>query len=218
LLSGKDAIVDVKFSPDGRNVSYVSQHNIHVITLSDGKTRAITSGGSEEIRKGELDWVYPEELDLKTAYWWSPDSTKIAFLEMDERKVSKYPLLDFASYEGEADEERYPVAGGANPIVKVYAFELASGKSKLLDTGAETNQYIPRVDWLPDSKHIAIQRLNRAQERIRAPYPECDLVDRDKAAQLQHARHQRDQRKQDVADRDQRDVERKRRARTERFL
>jgi dipeptidyl-peptidase-4 len=166
LLSGKDAIVDVKFSPDGQNVSYVSQHNIHVITLGDGKIRAITSGGSEEIRKGELDWVYPEELDLKTAYWWSPDSTRIAFLEMDERKVSKYPLPDFASYEGEADEERYPVAGGANPIVKVYTVELASGKLKLLDTGPETNQYIPRVDWLPDSKRVAIQRLNRAQQQL----------------------------------------------------
>src|SRR5262249_42724360 len=147
LFSGKDAIADVKFSPDGKYVSYVCQHNLHLITLSDGKTRAVTNGGTEEIRKGELDWVYPEELDLKTAYWWSPDSTRIAFLEMDERKVSKYPLVDFASYEGETDEERYPVAGGANPIVKVYAVDVASGRPKLMDTGAETNQYVPRVDW-----------------------------------------------------------------------
>src|SRR5262245_20248101 len=124
LLSGKDTISDVKFSPDGKNVSYVSQHNLHLISLSDGKTRSVTSGGTEEIRKGELDWVYPEELDLKTAYWWSPDSSKLAFLEMDERKVSKYPLVDFASYEGEADEERYPAAGGPNPTVKVYTGEI----------------------------------------------------------------------------------------------
>jgi dipeptidyl-peptidase-4 len=166
LLSGQQAIADVKFSPDGKTVSYVSGHNLHVISLSDGKDRALTTGGSEEVRKGELDWVYPEELDLKTAYWWSPDSGKIAFLEMDERKVSKYPLVDFASYEGEVDEERYPVAGGANPIVKVYSIEVASGKSKPMDTDAETNQYIPRVDWLADSKRIAIQRLNRAQTQL----------------------------------------------------
>src|SRR4029077_10344482 len=32
--------------------------------------------------------------------------------------------------------------------------------------GAETNQYIPRVDWLRDSKRLAIQRLNRPQTQL----------------------------------------------------
>jgi len=166
LLAGKEAIADVKFSPDGKQISYVSHHNLHVIRLADGKDRTLTAGGTEGVRKGELDWVYPEELDLKTAYWWSPDSTRIAFLEMDERKVSKYPLVDFASYEGEAEEERYPVAGGANPVVHVYTVEIAGGQTKLMDTGLETNQYIPRVDWLKDSRRVAIQRLNRAQTQL----------------------------------------------------
>jgi len=166
LLAGQLAITDVKFSPDGKQVSYVSGHNLHLISLSEGNDRTLTTGGTEEVRKGELDWVYPEELDLKTAYWWSPDSTKIAFLQMDERKVSKYHLVDFTSYEGEAEEERYPVAGGANPVVQVYTVEIAGGKTKLMDTGTETNQYIPRVDWLQDSKRVAIQRLDRAQTQL----------------------------------------------------
>ena len=46
--------------------------------------------------------MYPEELDIKTAYWWAPDSSAIAYLEMDERKVAQYPLLDFASFDGKA--------------------------------------------------------------------------------------------------------------------
>ena len=166
LLAGQQAIADVKFSPDGRQVSYVSGHNLHSISVGDGKDRTLTTGGTEEVRKGELDWVYPEELDLKTAYWWSPDSARIAFLQMDERKVSKYPLVDFASYDGEVEEERYPVAGGANPVVQVYTVEIAGGKTRLMDTGTETNQYLPRVDWLQDSKRISIQRLNRAQTQL----------------------------------------------------
>src|SRR6266699_2560765 len=117
-------------------------------------------------RKGQRDWVYPEELDLKTAYWWSPDSSKIAFLEMDESKVSKYPLVDFASYDGDAEEERYPVAGGNNPVVHVFAVSVDGGNATLIGTGAETNQYIPRVDWLRDSKRLAIQRLNRPQTQL----------------------------------------------------
>src|SRR5258708_4491300 len=107
----------VQWAPDGKLVSFVREHNLFVVNVADGKERAVTRGGTEAVRQGELDWVYPEELDLKTAYWWSPDSTKIAFLEMDESKVTKYPLVDFASFEGEAEEERYPIAGASNPVV-----------------------------------------------------------------------------------------------------
>src|SRR6266446_2221157 len=166
LVSGKGAIADPKISPDGKFISFVRDHNVWLVSLADGKERAITQGGTEEIRKGELDWVYPEELEIKTAYWWSPDSSTIAYLEMDERKVSQYPLVDFSSPSGEAELERYPVAGGANPVVRVLVVSVQGGEPRAMDIGAETDIYIPRVNWLNDSKHIAIQRLNRAQNTL----------------------------------------------------
>jgi dipeptidyl-peptidase-4 len=166
LVSGKEAIADPKISPNGRYVSFVRDHNIWLVGVADGKQRAFTRGGTEEIRKGELDWVYPEELDLTTAYWWAPDSSAIAYLEMDERKVTQYPLADFASFTGEADEERYPVAGGNNPIVRVFAGKVDGGEPRLMDTGGNTDVYIPRVNWLVDSRHVSIQRMNRPQTVI----------------------------------------------------
>src|SRR5579859_1671334 len=166
LLSGKTAIADVKISPNGKWVSFVREHNLFAVSTADAKEHALTTGGTEEIRKGELDWVYPEELAISTAYWWAPDSSAVAFLEMDERKVTKYPLVDFESYSGEAEEERYPVAGGANPIVHVYVTSANGGKARLMDTGSETDQYIPRVDWLADSKQVAIERMNRKQNQL----------------------------------------------------
>lgn len=166
LLSGKTGIADPKISPDGRFVSFVRDHNVWLVNLASGEERAITQGGTEEIRKGELDWVYPEELDIKTAYWWSPDSSVIAYLEMDERKVSQYPMVDFSSPSGEAEMERYPPAGGANPIVRVFVTSLNGGEPRAMDIGAETDIYIPRVSWLTDSKHLAIQRLNRTQTTL----------------------------------------------------
>ena len=102
-------MADIKVSPDGRSVSFVRGHNLFAVDVATGKERAITAGGSEEIRKGELDWVYPEELGISTAYWWSPDSSSIAFLEMDERKVNQYPMVDFDSPSGKAELQRYPV-------------------------------------------------------------------------------------------------------------
>src|SRR6266436_3626170 len=166
LVSGKATLADPKISPDGRSVSFVRDYNVWLVNLTDGKERAVTQGGTEEIRKGELDWVYPEELDIKTAYWWSPDSSAIAYLEMDERKVSQYPLVDFSSPTGEAEMERYPTAGGANPIVHIFVVSFNGGEPRALDTGAETDIYVPRVNWLTDSKRLAIQRLNRAQTKL----------------------------------------------------
>src|SRR6266851_2962172 len=166
LVSGKESIADPKISPDGRYVSFVRDHNLWLVSVADGKERALTQGGTEEIRKGELDWVYPEELEILTAYWWAPDSSAIAYLEMDERKVAKYPLVDFSSPSGEADEERYPPAGGSNPVVRVLVAPVSGGEAHAVDTGENTDIYIPRVNWLVDSKHIAIQRLNRAQTEL----------------------------------------------------
>ena len=163
LVSGKESIADPKISPDSRYVSFVRDHNLWLVSVADGKERALTQGGTEEIRKGELDWVYPEELEILTAYWWAPDSSAIAYLEMDERKVAKYPLVDFSSPSGEADEERYPPAGGANPFVRVYVAPVGGGQAHAINTGENTDIYIARVNWLTDSKHIAIQRLNRQQ-------------------------------------------------------
>ncbi len=166
LVSGKANLADPEISPDGKFVSFVRDHNLWLVNIADGKEQPITRDGVEEIRKGELDWVYPEELDIKTAYWWAPDSSAIAYLEMNERKVAQYPLVDFASFDGKAEMERYPPAGGANPVVHVFVAAVSRGQATQIDTGSETDQYIPRVNWLPDSKHVAIQRLNRAQTNL----------------------------------------------------
>ena len=166
LVSGKATLADPKISPDGKFVSFLRDHNLWLVNIADGKERAVTRDGVEEIRRGELDWVYPEELEIKTAYWWAPDSSAIAYLEMDERKVAQYPLVDFASFEGKAEMERYPPVGGANPVVHVFVVSVSGGQAKQMDTGPETDQYIPRVNWLPDSKHVAIQRLNREQTNL----------------------------------------------------
>src|SRR5438445_6172810 len=52
LVAGKATLADVKISPDRRNVSFVRDHNLWLVNLADGKERAITEGGTEEIRKG----------------------------------------------------------------------------------------------------------------------------------------------------------------------
>jgi dipeptidyl-peptidase 4 len=166
LVSGADDIEDPKFSPDGKWVSFVRGSNLWVTSVATGETRALTTGGSEEILKGQLDWVYPEELDATTAYWWSPDSSKIAYYEMDERPVTRYPIMDMSSPAGAIEYTRFPQAGEANPIVRVGVVGVNGGETKWMDAGVDTDVYIPRIVWLRDSRRVAIERLNRAQNRL----------------------------------------------------
>ena len=166
VLAGEVEVSDVKFSPDGKWASFLRAHNLWVVELATGKERQLTHGGSELLREGELDWVYPEELDIYSAYWWAPDSSAIAYLEMDESKVTRYPLVNYLELEAPVEMESYPQAGGANPVVRVGVVELAGGEGKWMDTGAEKDVYLPRAAWTPDSKHLVIQRLNRGQNEL----------------------------------------------------
>ena len=163
-------ITDVRFSPNGQMVSFVRDHNLFVVPVSGGEPVNVTVTGTEQIRRGELDWVYPEELACRTAYWWSPDSSHIAFLEMDERRVLNYPMLSFQAVGALSESQRYPLAGTHNPVVRVGVVDVAPGKPaggpRWMDTGAEKDIYLPRVTWTPDSSHLAIQRLNRAQDQL----------------------------------------------------
>ncbi len=166
VLSSEQEIEDPKFSPDSRWISFSRSANLFVVNISTGAITALTTGGNEEVLKGKLDWVYPEELDTRTAYWWSPDSTKIAYYEMDERPVTRYPIMDMSSPTGGTEYTRYPQAGEANPIVRVGVVNVTGGETKWIDTGTNTDVYLARVNWLPDSRRVAIQRLNRAQNQL----------------------------------------------------
>jgi dipeptidyl-peptidase-4 len=166
VVNGGPDLEDPKFSPDGKWLSFVRDSNLWVLNLAKGEARPLTAGGTEQVLKGKLDWVYPEELSCTTAYWWSPDSSRIAYYEMDERPVTRYPIVDMSSPAGSLEYTRFPQAGEANPIVRVGVVQVSGGKTTWMDTGGDTNVYLARVDWLRDSRRLAIQRLNRAQNRL----------------------------------------------------
>jgi len=140
--------------------------NLWLINTADGKAHPLHKAALKMSARARLDWVYPEELDIATAYWWSPDSTSVAYLEMDQRKVSQFSLLNFESYTGEAELQRYPVPSGTNPIVHVYVVSAAGGAPRRMNTGSNSGIYLARVNWVPDSKHLAIQRINREQNQL----------------------------------------------------
>lgn len=157
---------DPKLSPDGKWVLYRSNSNLYVIDLATSQTRQLTSGGTPTLLNGELDWVYPEELDIHTATWWSPDSKQIAYLQFDVSQEFVYPQSDLLGERAIAEPERYPQAGTPNANVRLGVVSAQGGATKWMDLGETTNALLARVAWLPDSSEIAVERFSRLQDRL----------------------------------------------------
>jgi dipeptidyl-peptidase-4 len=166
LTATAEAEHDPKLSPDGRQVAFRRQQDLYTLEVASRKETRLTHDGSATLLNGQLDWVYPEELELGTAYWWSPDSKRIAYLQFDISHEPIFPQVDLLSARGKLEPERYPKAGDPNADVRVGVAPAAGGPTRWMDLGETRGFLIARVDWLPSGDGLAVQRLNRVQNRL----------------------------------------------------
>lgn len=157
---------DPKLSPDGKQVAYRWKSNLYVMDLASRKTRQLTSDGTPTLLNGELDWVYPEELDIHTATWWSPDSQYIAYMQFDVGQEFVYPQTDLLGLRAVSEPERYPQAGTPNANVRLGVVAAQGGETQWMDLGPTNNALLARVAWLPDSSQLAVERFNRLQNQL----------------------------------------------------
>jgi len=163
-LSG-DPIADPKFSPDGKRLSFVRQHNLHVQPVAGGEDVVLTRDHDENILDGEVDWVYAEELSVRSNYFWSPNGKKIVFLQMDESQVPTYPITDFIPQHPTVSQEKYPKVGDPNPEVRLGVVNSDGGKPHWLRLTDDKDIYIPRFGWVRDDL-IWATVMNRAQNQL----------------------------------------------------
>ncbi len=167
--SSPDASWDPKFSPDGGRVAYLRTHNLYVQSVSGKEEKVLTrerdGDKNENLLNGEVDWVYAEELSVRSNYFWSPDGKNIVYLQMDESRVPDYPITDWLPTHPKADEEKYPKAGDPNPSVRFGVVSASGGRTKFISLTEDKDIYIPRFGWLRDGMLWA-EVLNRAQDTL----------------------------------------------------
>jgi dipeptidyl-peptidase 4 len=142
---------DPKFSPNGQYISYVREHNLYVQKAQEGHDSplALTDTHDGTTLNGEIDWVYLEELNVRSNYFWSPDSRQLAYLQMNEGQVPTYPITDWIPLHAAVDQQRYPQPGDPNPSVRVGVVNTGGGSTRWLKIPLDAgNDYIPRFGWV----------------------------------------------------------------------
>ena len=155
-------------SPDSTRVAYVRASNIYVERLSDGAITQLTSDGSETTINGTSDWVYEEELGVRDALRWSPDSAHIAYWQFDSTGVGTFSLInDTDALYPVVTKIPYPKAGTKNSAVRIGVIDAAGGATRWMKApGDPREHYLARMEWL-DAHTVAMQQLNRLQNQNR---------------------------------------------------
>jgi dipeptidyl-peptidase 4 len=167
LTSVPGAEESATFSPDGQKVAFVRENDLYVVDLN-GRERRLTTDGNAQRLNGKLDYVYQEEVYGRgnfKGFWWSPDSSRIAFLQLDERMVPEYTIVDDMEQHPNVKTFAYPKAGDPNPRVALKIVPADGGKIVDVDNGRYTGGefLIVNVTWAPDAKSVTYQVQNREQ-------------------------------------------------------
>lgn len=145
-LKISDPVSLAEVSPNGRYLSFIRNHNLWLASLDTSEQRALTNTGDTNLLIGLPDPVYAYEFGIDKHYWWSPDSSAIAFIETEFHSADHYPL-----------------PGGMLPHFRLRILNVSSGALTTVCESSDSYSYLLRVVWHPDSKHLAFYRMNRTQ-------------------------------------------------------
>lgn len=164
LLAGNPD--EPSFSPDGKQVAFLRGNDLYRVAVATGIETRLTTGGSEAVYNGRLDWVYQEEIyggaHGTKAYWWSPDSSRIAFLSLDDSKVPVFTLLDDRFQPQKTLKARYPKPGDPNPVARLGVVGLDGRIAWMENAHPEEETLITRVGWDPRG-HLMTVQTDRTQ-------------------------------------------------------
>ncbi len=173
------SLMFAKFSKAADKVAYVYQNNLYVEDLESGKIDQLTTDGSDLIVNGTFDWVYEEELNCRDGFRWSTDGSRIIFWNSDTEGTGKFTLINnIDSLYSKPIVLPYPKVGTTNSAVKIGVVELASKQINWFKIpGDPRNNYLARMEVIPNTNEVMIQQLNRLQNTNKVYIANIETMD-----------------------------------------
>ena len=168
LTNTPEPEIDARPCDTGEKVAFVRKGELFVVDVASKAETQLTRGAAEGVTRGLSDFNGQEEFGETSGYWWSPKCDRLAYLEVDERQVEQVPVVGYRDKRADVMMQRYPAAGGKNPVVKVGMIELATRRTSVVDlpAGGEKERYVARFAWGPDGRAIYFQTLTRDQKKL----------------------------------------------------
>jgi dipeptidyl-peptidase 4 len=167
--------LDARFSPDGARVAFVRAGDLHVLDVAAAPgagARAVTRGGGPDLLHGLAEFVAQEEMGRHEGYWWSPDSRRLLYAEVDQRAVERLTIVDPARPERPPPAFRYPRAGRSNARVRLALASADPGADPqrppaptFVTWDDERYPYVARVLWDSPQAPLAILVQTRDQRQ-----------------------------------------------------
>lgn len=157
-------------SPDSSKVAFTRNNDLWVRDISTGAEIRLTDDGSEDILNGYASWVYYEEIfgrqSRYRAFWWSPDSRRLAFYRFDNSGVPVFPIYSPFGQDGSLSLTRYPKAGEQNPSVRIGMAQADGSGTVWADFSDSPQQYFGTPFWGPGSDELFVSRMPRRQNTL----------------------------------------------------
>lgn len=165
------------WSPDGWQVAFVRDNNIHLVKLMYGNSESqVTKDGKRnEVINGIPDWVNEEEFGYNTALTFNADATMICWLKFDETAVREYSLEQYRGMKPSKDEfavypgrytYKYPKAGEVNAKVSAWSYDIKSHQTRQLEVPLPVDGYMPRIKTTEDAAQVIVYTMNRHQDEL----------------------------------------------------
>ena len=126
--------------------------------------RALTYFTDPAIVSGQA--IARVEFGISKGTFWSPDGSRLAFYQKDERAVSDYPLLDLSQTPAVSKIVKYPMAGQVSEIPAVGVYDMKGDSTIYLQAPVEEDSYRTNLAWDPSGNILYLAELNRAQNHM----------------------------------------------------
>ena len=170
-----EGAVNLTYSPDSTMLAFTRANDLYVVTIADGKECRLTFDGTATVMNGYASWVYYEEIlgrpSRYRAFWWSPDSKKLAFYHFDDTEVPMFPIYSPFGQDGKIRETHYPKVGEKNPDVKIGFVDVPAAFAGRVSTvwadfDEKEDQYFGIPFWSDDSRTFYVAREPRIQNTL----------------------------------------------------